>query len=72
MNVTVLAMRIWSDVGSVVKIEGVPSDMEVDQTVATVFTGHDPQLEAAIRVVLEDLGKSELQEPKRPSSGTHM
>lgn len=40
-----------------VENEGIPPDMEVDQDPALVRAGHDPQLEAAVQVALDDLAK---------------
>ena len=44
--------------GWVVENEGVPPDIDVEQTPADVIAGHDPQLEKAIAVALEELKKS--------------
>ena len=52
--------------GWVVENEGVPPDIEVEQTPADVIAGRDPQLEKAIEVVLEELKKNPPPEPKRP------
>ena len=42
-------LAIWStDKGWVVENEGVPPDIEVEQTPADVIAGRDPQLERAI------------------------
>jgi tricorn protease len=37
---------------------GVAPDIEVEQDPALVRKGHDPQLEKAVEVVMEELGKS--------------
>jgi tricorn protease len=58
---------IWTpDEGWVVENIGVPPDIEVEQTPADVISGHDPQLEKAIQVVMEDLKKNPPRQPQRP------
>ncbi|HTO86904.1 MAG TPA: PDZ domain-containing protein [Thermoanaerobaculia bacterium] len=52
--------------GWTVENEGVPPDVDVEQTPAEVIAGHDPQLERAITMVMEELRKSPPQQPKRP------
>lgn len=49
-----------------VENEGVPPDIEVEQTPAEVIAGRDPQLERAIAVTMEELKKSPTQTPRRP------
>ena len=46
---------------------GVPPDIEVEQTPAEVINGHDPQLEKAIQIVLEELKKNPPHQPTRPA-----
>ena len=46
--------------------EGVPADIEVEQTPADVIAGKDPQLERAIQVALEELQKNPVRIPARP------
>ena len=54
-GVTAPNLAIWvPDGGWVVENEGVPPDIEVEQTPADVINGRDPQLERAIRVVMEE------------------
>ena len=50
-----------------VENEGVPPDIEVEQTPADVIAGQDPQLEKAIQVVMEELKKNPPAQPKRPA-----
>ena len=45
---------------------GVPPDVEVEQWPADVAAGRDPQLDAAIDVVLRELTAHPPEEPKRP------
>jgi tricorn protease len=49
-----------------VENEGVPPDIEVEDTPAELIAGHDPQLERAIQVVMEELKKNPPPEYKRP------
>ena len=53
--VTAPNVAIWDEDGWVVENVGVPPDIEVEQTPAAVIAGHDPQLEKAIEVILEEL-----------------
>ena len=53
--VTAPNLAIWDEDGCVVENVGVPPDIEVEQTPAEVIAGHDPQLEKAIEVILEEL-----------------
>jgi tricorn protease len=65
--VTAPNLAIWTEDGWVVENEGVPPDVEVEQTPADVIAGHDPQLERAIRIVLDELEKNPPQKPVRPA-----
>ncbi len=49
-----------------VENHGIAPDVEVDMDPAAVRQGHDPQLERAVEVVLEQLKKNPLPEYKRP------
>ena len=53
--------------GYIVENEGVPPDIEVEQTPADVIAGRDPQLEKAIEVVMAELKKNPPKTPKRPA-----
>ncbi len=64
--VTAPNLAIWTEDGWVVENEGVPPDVEVEQTPADVIAGHDPQLEKAIRIILDEFEKNPPQKPKRP------
>jgi tricorn protease len=67
-TVTAPNLAIWSpDKGWVVENEGVPPDIEVEQTPADVINGKDPQLEKAIQIALDDLKKNPQSKPKRPT-----
>jgi tricorn protease len=50
-----------------VEIIGVPPDFEVEQDPAIVRKGHDPQLEKAAEVILEELKKNPPPKLRRPA-----
>ncbi len=65
--VTAPNLAIWTeDGGWVVENVGVPPDIEVEQWPSDVIKGHDPQLERAIDVILEELKANPPPERKRP------
>jgi tricorn protease len=67
-TITAPNLAIWSPEGGwVVENEGVPPDIEVEQTPADVITGRDPQLDRAIEVVLKELEKSPPPVHHRPA-----
>src|SRR5256885_17002997 len=67
-TITAPNLAIWTpDQGWVVENEGVPPDIEVEQTPADVIAGRDPQLEKAIQVALAELKKNPTSKPKRPA-----
>src|SRR5436309_1550333 len=65
-NVTAPSFAIWTDDGFIVENEGVPPDIDVEQTPAAVIAGHDPQLEKAIEVALKELEKNPPKKSQRP------
>jgi len=65
-GVTAPNLAIWTEDGWVVENEGVPPDIEVEQTPADVIAGHDPQLEKAIQVVMDELKKNPPKKIQRP------
>ncbi|MFH1964535.1 MAG: PDZ domain-containing protein, partial [Acidobacteriota bacterium] len=65
-SVTAPNLGIWTEDGFVVENVGVPPDIEVEQWPAEIIKGHDPQLEKAIEVVLEELEKNPPKDPVRP------
>ncbi len=66
-TITAPNLAIWTaDKGWVVENEGVPPDIEVEQTPADVIAGRDPQLDKAIEVVLKQLEANPPATPKRP------
>jgi tricorn protease len=66
-GVTAPNLAFW-DVGEGFGIEnvGIPPDIEVEQTPKDVIEGRDPQLEAAIKVVMDELKANPPAKPKRP------
>jgi tricorn protease len=67
-TITAPNFAIWTpEEGWVVENTGVPPDIEVEQTPADVINGHDPQLEKAIQIVLEELKKNPPRQPQRPA-----
>jgi tricorn protease len=65
--VTAPNLAIWTpEEGWTVENEGVPPDIEVEQTPADVMNGRDPQLEKAIEVVMEELKKKPSPQVTRP------
>jgi tricorn protease len=66
-SITAPNLAIWTaDEGWVVENEGVPPDIEVEQTPADVIAGRDLQLERAIAVTIEALQQNPVATPKRP------
>ena len=66
-TVTAPNFALWSpDGGWVVENEGVPPDIEVEQSPADVLAGRDLQLEKAIGIILKELKKNPPAKPLRP------
>ena len=66
--ITAPNLAIWTaEDGWVVENEGVPPDIEVEQTPADVIAGRDPQLEKAIEVVMAELKKAPPAKMTRPA-----
>jgi tricorn protease len=66
-GITAPNLAIWTpEDGWVVENEGVPPDIEVEQTPADVIAGRDPQLEKAIEVVMAELKKNPPAKQVRP------
>jgi tricorn protease len=67
-SITAPNLAIWTpEEGWVVENEGVPPDIEVEQTPKDVIAGRDPQLERAIAVALDELKKNPPSRPQRPA-----
>ena len=64
--ITAPNLAIWTEDGFIVENVGVPPDIEVEQAPAQVIKGHDPQLERAIKEVMDQLEKNPPSEPVRP------
>jgi len=66
-SITAPNLAIWTtDGGWVVENEGVPPDVDVEQTPADVIAGRDPQLERAVELVLAELKKNPPAKAVRP------
>jgi tricorn protease len=67
-TITAPNLAFWTrDGGWGVENEGVPPDIEVEQTPADVIAGRDPQLEKAIEVIKAELAKTPPARPPRPA-----
>jgi tricorn protease len=67
-TVTAPRLAIYSPDGKwEVENVGVPPDIDVDMTPKLVSSGHDPQLEAAIKVVMEELATGGVKLPPVPA-----
>jgi tricorn protease len=66
-TITAPNLAIWNDQGWVVENEGVPPDIEVEQTPADVIAGRDPQLERAVAVVMKQLQEHPPAKMTRPA-----
>ena len=65
-TITAPNLAIWTEEGFIVENEGVPPDVEVEQTPADVIAGRDPQLEKAIEIALQQLEANPPPKPVRP------
>ncbi len=65
-SVTAPNVAFWDENGYRVENEGVAPDIAVEQYPADVMAGHDPQLEKAIEVILQQLKDNPVPQPKRP------
>jgi tricorn protease len=65
--VTAPRLAIWSPDGKwEVENEGVPPDDEVEMTPQAFAAGHDPQLERAVEIAMEELKAKPVARPPRP------
>jgi tricorn protease len=59
---------VWNPNGEwEVENHGITPDIEVDMDPELVRAGHDPQLEKAVQVVMEELAAHPVPQPKRPA-----
>jgi tricorn protease len=65
-TITAPNLGIWTKEGFVVENEGVPPDIDVEQTPADIIAGRDPQLEKAIEVVMKQLAEHPPEKTARP------
>jgi len=59
-------VAFWNEDGFRIENEGIAPDIEIEQWPIEVIEGHDPQLEKAIEVVLEELKNNPPVYPVRP------
>jgi len=64
--ITAPNLAIWTENGWVVENEGVPPDIDIEQTPADVIAGHDPQLEKAIEIAMKQLADNPVKPAQRP------
>ena len=65
--VTAPRVAIWSNEGKYeVENQGVPPDVEVEMDPAAWRAGHDPQLERAVAILMDELAKNPVVTPTRP------
>jgi tricorn protease len=65
--VTAPNVRLFSPTGEwIAENTGVPPDVEVELDPKSVAGGHDPQLERAVSIAMEQLKKNPPPEPHRP------
>lgn len=65
-SVTAPNVAYYNEDGFRIENEGVAPDIEVEQLPKEVMQGKDPQLEKAIKVILEELKKNPVTYPERP------
>ena len=65
-GITAPNLAFWTEEGFGVENEGVPPDVEVEQTPADVIAGRDPQLEKAIEIALRQLEANPPKKQVRP------
>jgi tricorn protease len=65
-NITAPNLGIWTSEGFIVENEGVPPDVEVEQTPAEVIAGKDPQLDRAISIAMKQLAENPPKKETRP------
>lgn len=66
--ITAPRMAFWSPEGEWdVENHGVAPDVEVDLDPQAVRAGHDPQLEKAVQIVMDELKKNPLPQHKKPA-----
>ncbi|HEY0371563.1 MAG TPA: PDZ domain-containing protein, partial [Thermoanaerobaculia bacterium] len=65
--ITAPNLAFWTEEGFGVENEGVPPDVEVEQTPADVIAGRDPQLERAIQIALQNLAANPPKKQVKPA-----
>jgi tricorn protease len=64
--VTAPNIAFWNEEGWRIENEGIAPDIEVEQLPAEVAAGKDPQLDRAIKEVMDELNSNPPQKPVRP------
>lgn len=70
--ITAPNLAIWTEEGWEVENVGVPPNVEVEQWPVDMIGGHDPQLEKAIDIVMEELKKNPPKKHQRPPYPVHV
>ncbi len=70
--ITAPNLAFWTEDGFGIENVGVPPDIEVEMTPKDVLDGHDPQLEKAIQVIMDELKANPPQAPKKPAFPNRM
>ncbi|HSB94003.1 MAG TPA: PDZ domain-containing protein, partial [Flavitalea sp.] len=65
-SVTAPNLAFYDEKGFGIENVGTPPDVEVEQWPADVITGHDPQLEKAIQITLDELKKNPVKKVPSP------
>ena len=65
-SVTAPNLAFYDEKGFGIENIGTPPDVEVEQWPADVINGHDPQLEKAIQIVMEELKKNPVKKVVEP------
>jgi len=66
-TITAPNLAFFTDDGFRVENEGVPPDVDVEQTPADVIAGRDPQLEKAIEIAMKQLEANPPKKPVKPA-----
>ena len=65
-TITAPNFAVWTEDGFVIENEGVPPDVDVEQTPKDLIAGRDPQLEKAIEIVMAELKANPPKKATRP------
>jgi tricorn protease len=65
--ITAPNIAFWNEEGWRIENEGIAPDIEIEQLPAEVAAGKDPQLDRAIREVMDKLNSNPPRKPVRPA-----